>query len=75
MKENNTDLQNGKHCLQGDVKRSCLTCKYFHSWEDIYEDELEPFDSGLCKYEESDNYNKGVGENDDCEYYKASNCA
>lgn len=42
------------------------------SWEDIYEDDLEPFDSGLCKCEKSDKYNESVGEDDDCEHYKSN---
>ena len=30
---------------------SCKTCKYFISYEDIYEDPLEPYDIGECHVE------------------------
>lgn len=29
---------------------SCLTCKFFNSWQSIHEDELEDFESGLCGF-------------------------
>ena len=29
-------------------KRICGTCKYYVSWQDDYEDPLEPWDFGYC---------------------------
>jgi hypothetical protein len=74
-----TDKMENLTGIQAPVKRSCLTCRYFQSWESIYEDPLEPFDNGLCDNENSKHYkytsNGSVGEDDICEHYKANNFA
>ena len=31
-----------------DLKVDCLSCSHFRSYKDIYEDDFEPWEFGLC---------------------------
>jgi hypothetical protein len=51
---------------------TCKSCEYFYSYEDIYEDNLEPYDIGECHIDNvypvpSDKC--GVKWEDSCENY------
>ena len=41
---------------QSDRSKSCLFCKHFRSFEDIYEDPLEPFEIGWCYHPDTPPY-------------------
>jgi len=41
---------------QPDCEKSCLRCIHFRSFEDIYEDDLEPFEIGWCYHPDSPSY-------------------
>lgn len=37
------------------VENNCTKCRYFTSYRDSYEDELEPIDMGFCSKDMHDN--------------------
>jgi len=51
-------------------EQSCLRCKWFYSYEDIYEDELEDYDCGKCTNEESLLYEHSVDEECACNLFE-----
>ena len=40
-----------------ETEQSCLKCKWFLSYQDYYEDNLEPHDSGYCQLDNEINCN------------------
>ena len=54
---------------------SCLTCQYFYSYRDIYEDPLEDSDLGICQNMDNPDYDTQVSDSDteNCDFYKPLN--
>jgi len=46
----------------------CNSCKYYESYRDAYEDELEPDDEGFCRGNDKKDYHT-FGTDEACEYY------
>lgn len=51
-------------------KKSCINCRYFHSYREIYEDPEEPQDLGWCTHKSNMKEDEQFGEKDVCENYK-----
>lgn len=49
-----------------DKKKDCISCKYFISYADEYEDELEPYELGRCNKDIAEM----VGEETVCDMYE-----
>ena len=49
------------------VDESCIYCKFFYSYHDKCEDELEPSEFGNCTHPLNVEKDKVVGENNTCD--------
>lgn len=53
-------------------KKNCLTCKWFASFRDDYNDKLKSANQGFCCNDESKYYyNAGTGDRKICGFYTA----
>ena len=54
---------------EADIKKSCAFCEHFRSFEDIYEDDLEPWEYGWCYHPDSPPY-EIAGEGTTCDKFE-----
>lgn len=50
--------------MEGTPEKNCTNCKWFRSFEDIYEDDQEPNEVGWCFYQDECNYNDSPDQKD-----------
>ena len=55
---------------ESDWKKTCQWCKHFTSYQDEYEDELEPADFGTCYNEENHDEDEFFGDGLTCDLFE-----
>jgi len=50
--------------MEGTEDKNCTKCKWFKSFADEYEDDLEPNDVGWCFFEGKNHYDNSPDEKD-----------
>ena len=72
LREGNTNLNRMETNIREETqwKKTCQWCKYFTSYQDEYEDELEPPDFGRCGNDANSDKDECFGDGLTCDLFE-----